>query len=134
MADTIEHGSPKRIHCGRCRMSFRVELPKNGVNHPKGASWTCCAEPGCGRRFWHGTPDNKRGIVVCGVDPNETEHRCPGGERAYHGAPAPVRGAVDLPELTPAPEASLSGANQATLGASLRGANWEPAAFCRGGE
>ncbi len=53
-----------------------------------------------------------------------TEHRPPpGGERAMVpivGAPAPVRGAVDLPETTPVPDRKR---------ASLQG----PAAFCRGG-
>jgi hypothetical protein len=116
MAGTIEHGSPKRIHCRRCGMSFRVELPRS-----KAASWTRCAEPKCGRRFWHSI-QKPGGPVICGVDPNEFEHRCPGGERATDSAPAPIHpGLCDASLITtPAPADRVHGR--------------EPAAFCRGGE
>lgn len=60
--------TPHRIRCGRCRKSFRVELPRNkGL---KGASWTRCSEPDSGRRFWHGQGE-QGGPVICGVDPKD---------------------------------------------------------------
>ncbi len=112
----------ERIHCGRCRMSFRV-----GVSPSKATPRTRCAEPHCpvpnGRRFWHSI-QKQGGPVVCGVDPNETEHRPPpGGERAMVpiiGAPAPAQGADASLFTTPAP-------------GSAEPVTQEPAAFCRGG-
>ena len=46
------HSAPKDLtttRCGRCGMTFRVERPA----HPSRVETTRCAEPGCGRRFWH---------------------------------------------------------------------------------
>lgn len=106
----------ERIHCCRCAMSFRVELPSTRV------TWTRCAEPGCGRLFWHGRKViDGRDRVVCGIDP--TEHRSPpSGERGLPAAPAlPVAGSHCLPELPPAPRTSEHTIDQ------------EPAAFSRGG-
>ncbi len=96
--------TPARIHCPRCRMSFVVRLPYHPNRQGRTAvSWTRCAEAGCGRRFWHGS-QSAGAPVVCGVDPNETEHRLPAGERGLplrQAAPAP-HGAVDLPNLVAA--------------------------------
>lgn len=116
----------ERIHCGRCRMSFRVELPRYGTTRGRSsASWTRCSEPGCGRRFWHGQSDSSKHII-CGVDPNDTEQRHPGVERATShsgGAPAVVlavtEGCLDLPKLSPAR-------------GSAETATHEPAAFSEG--
>ncbi len=60
----------ERFRCDRCTMSFRMELPRYREK------WTRCAEPGCGRRFWH-VARPSQGDFICGVDPNDPEHRLP---------------------------------------------------------
>lgn len=111
----------ERIHCGRCRMSFRVEMPRS-----KATDWTRCAEPNCGRRFWH-AQQYQHGPIICGVDPKETEHHRQGGERAPclpdAGAPVVAQAVkwADLPKTSPAPVFDIPCAE------------WrEPAAFSKG--
>ena len=101
----------ERIHCARCRMSFRVVLPHNTGAAPT-ASWTRCSEPNCGRHFWHAQRD-KGGPVICGVAP--IEH--PRHADVVVGAPCT---GDSLPELTPAP-------------GLVPQTDREPAAFSRGG-
>ena len=85
-------------------MWFRVEMPPS-----RAAYWTRCSEPKCGRRFWHIGRNNPSRYFICGVDPDETEHRRPDGERANvppdDGAPVEALAAqrAFLPELPPAP-------------------------------
>ncbi len=59
-------------HCGRCRMSFRVERPRY-KEHGEGKHQTVvcrCPTPKCGKRFWHGTREQ---IAVVGIFPADAK-------------------------------------------------------------
>ena len=63
----------EKHNCLRCRMIFRVGLPRRNTSANREASWTRCSVPGCGQRFWHGFQSS--GKVLCGIAPQDLPDR-----------------------------------------------------------
>ena len=53
------------FYCAKCGMSFVVRKPRHGVRV------THCAEPECGRRFWHVGATRSNEFAVVGIDPKD---------------------------------------------------------------
>lgn len=51
--------SGERFRCARCGMRFRVEAPRTEATEA-----SSCAEPGCGRLFWHAQQAQGAPVIV----------------------------------------------------------------------
>lgn len=65
-----------RYRCPMCTMEFRVQWPAHGSKDGY-CETTHCAEPGCGRLFWHtaqgGLTDDGRAAASVGIWPDSIE-------------------------------------------------------------